>query len=317
MTYNEFIQNILDTRGRFGIPDGEYKERHHIIPRCVGGTDEEENLIDLYAKEHFEAHKMLALENSTNSKLTYAWMMMCVINKDTQLRYEPTLKEYEQIKLLCNKNMIGENHPLYGSKWYTNGKEEIKLFDHQTVPDGWLKGRKQTSYYTRKLKSERSKNRTWFTNGDNDKFTYECPEGYWAGRSDQAKLNIGKSSIGRKSNQNKHWYNNGIKNIMAYECPEGFIKGALPMKDDAKEKHRISLKDNQKLKTRKVNRGFETMYSIINRINIAEFKKDFYANIGDDNLIKKYNLTLSSLKKYRHLNGLLKDSLGRPIINES
>lgn len=47
--YDKFIQNILDTRGRFGIPEGEYKERHHIIPRCIGGTDDEGNLIDLYA----------------------------------------------------------------------------------------------------------------------------------------------------------------------------------------------------------------------------------------------------------------------------
>ena len=41
MTYNEFIQNILNTRGRFGIPEGEYKERHHIIPECNGGQTEE------------------------------------------------------------------------------------------------------------------------------------------------------------------------------------------------------------------------------------------------------------------------------------
>lgn len=73
MTYNEFIQNILDTRGRFGIPKGEYKERHHIIPRCIGGTDDEDNLIDLYAHEHFMAHKLLAEENQNVGGLVYAY----------------------------------------------------------------------------------------------------------------------------------------------------------------------------------------------------------------------------------------------------
>lgn len=56
MTYIEFINNILDTRGRFSCGD-EYHERHHITPRCMGGTDDNDNLIDLFAREHFEAHK--------------------------------------------------------------------------------------------------------------------------------------------------------------------------------------------------------------------------------------------------------------------
>lgn len=73
MTYEAFIQNILDTRGRFGIPKGEYKERHHIIPKCMGGWDEEENIIDLYAKEHFIAHKLLAEENPGNYKVFRAY----------------------------------------------------------------------------------------------------------------------------------------------------------------------------------------------------------------------------------------------------
>ena len=45
MTYDKFIQNILDTRGRFGVPAGEYKERHHIIPKCLGGTNPPINVV--------------------------------------------------------------------------------------------------------------------------------------------------------------------------------------------------------------------------------------------------------------------------------
>ena len=63
MTYTRFIKGILDERGRFGIPEGEYKERHHITPKCLGGTNDEENLIDLYAREHYIAHKLLVQDN--------------------------------------------------------------------------------------------------------------------------------------------------------------------------------------------------------------------------------------------------------------
>ena len=42
-TYEEFIRNILDTRGRFECGN-EYCERHHIIPRSMGGIDYEYDL---------------------------------------------------------------------------------------------------------------------------------------------------------------------------------------------------------------------------------------------------------------------------------
>ena len=86
MTYEEFINNILETRGRFACGD-EYHERHHIVPKCMDGSNDEENLIDLFAREHFEAHRLLALENSdvrislrpntqrwhNHSRCNYAW----------------------------------------------------------------------------------------------------------------------------------------------------------------------------------------------------------------------------------------------------
>lgn len=36
-----------------------YKERHHVVPRCMGGGNEPENLVDLTAEEHYVAHQLL------------------------------------------------------------------------------------------------------------------------------------------------------------------------------------------------------------------------------------------------------------------
>jgi len=33
------------------------KHIHHIIPKHMGGTDEESNLVELTVEEHAEAHK--------------------------------------------------------------------------------------------------------------------------------------------------------------------------------------------------------------------------------------------------------------------
>jgi hypothetical protein len=107
-TYNEFINNILETRGRFACGD-EYHERHHILPRCMGGQNDEENLIDLYAREHFIAHKLLAQDNQDNDSLVYAWSCMAFVKRNNQERYELTPEEYEEARTALSKAMSERN----------------------------------------------------------------------------------------------------------------------------------------------------------------------------------------------------------------
>lgn len=60
--YNEFI---ADRRAKEAdiIASGEYTEKHHIIPRSLGGGDEPENLIALVWRDHFFAHICLAKQH--------------------------------------------------------------------------------------------------------------------------------------------------------------------------------------------------------------------------------------------------------------
>jgi len=113
LTYNNFIANILNTRGRFACGN-EYHERYHIIPKCMDGTDEKNNLIDLYAREHFVAHKLLALENPKNEKLVGAWHAMAFLKNDSHQRYELTPEEFEEARKAHSLAMSGENNPNYG-----------------------------------------------------------------------------------------------------------------------------------------------------------------------------------------------------------
>ena len=114
MTYDEFIQNILDTRGRFGIPDGEYKERHHIVPKCLGGTNNRDNLVDLYAREHYEAHRLLAEENPDNRGLQVAWFNMSMVSNERHQRCIIGAEEFERARMACSKAMSGEGNPMFG-----------------------------------------------------------------------------------------------------------------------------------------------------------------------------------------------------------
>lgn len=53
-----------------------YSERHHVIPRCMGGGNENTNIVRLTPEEHYVAHQLLVKLNPGNHKLVWAaWGM--------------------------------------------------------------------------------------------------------------------------------------------------------------------------------------------------------------------------------------------------
>lgn len=53
-----------------------YTEVHHIIPRCMGGTDDPLNLVTISPEEHHTAHLLLVKIHPNNHKLVHAASMM-------------------------------------------------------------------------------------------------------------------------------------------------------------------------------------------------------------------------------------------------
>jgi len=61
-----------------------YKEKHHILPRCLGGKDTKTNLVKLTAREHFIVHMLLCKFTKGEAKrsMLYAFHCMCYYKKD-------------------------------------------------------------------------------------------------------------------------------------------------------------------------------------------------------------------------------------------
>ena len=61
-----------------------YKEKHHILPRSVGGTDDKSNLVELTAKEHFIVHMLLCkfTKGLARRSMLYAFKAMSYYKKD-------------------------------------------------------------------------------------------------------------------------------------------------------------------------------------------------------------------------------------------
>lgn len=151
-TYEEFINNILETRGRF-VCGEEYHERHHIIARCMGGTDEEDNLIDLFAREHFEAHRLLALENPDVQGLTYAWWCMCQCPGSSKKRDEVTPEEYENARIAFVQSISGENNYFYGKHHSDESKKKNSEWHKEN-----MSGKNNPFYGKYHTKESRKKN---------------------------------------------------------------------------------------------------------------------------------------------------------------
>lgn len=68
--------NALILRGQNRVLEG-YKERHHIVPKCIGGLDDKNNIVSLTAEEHYVAHQLLVKIYPSVPGLIYATMAMC------------------------------------------------------------------------------------------------------------------------------------------------------------------------------------------------------------------------------------------------
>jgi hypothetical protein len=70
--YHSIINNARDR-----LLEG-YTEKHHIIPKSLGGTDDDSNIIRLTAREHYICHLLLTkmVEGESKMKMTFAYIAM-------------------------------------------------------------------------------------------------------------------------------------------------------------------------------------------------------------------------------------------------
>ena len=77
MNYEQAYFNLIDKHGSETKPDdGEYYERHHIVPKTMGGDDSPNNLTYLTARCHLLAHWLLMNAYDT-AGLRMAYATMC------------------------------------------------------------------------------------------------------------------------------------------------------------------------------------------------------------------------------------------------
>ena len=101
MNYQSIYDSIVE-KAKSRTIDG-YTEKHHIIPKSMGGSNHSSNIVKLTAKEHFVAHWLL-FKIYKNPSMAKAFRLMLDASG------KPKSKSYAEAKAIYAKSMMGENN---------------------------------------------------------------------------------------------------------------------------------------------------------------------------------------------------------------
>ena len=189
-----------------------YKENHHIIPTCIGGSDDKVNRVDLTAREHFIAHILLVKIHPNEYGLIKAVNMMCIGSDNMTDRINNRMYGWLRERLskaMSIQNSIsqkGELNSQFGSVWIYSLTEKVskkikkeELSEWETK--GWLKGRviNFTNYvpksenFTEEEKKERRERKKKITKTNNL-------------RKKEEKKQLKRLELDEKVQQLREWY---------------------------------------------------------------------------------------------------------------
>lgn len=192
----------------------EYSERHHIIPRSLGGGNDTNNIVQLTAKEHYICHALLCymcVSTMHHYKMLNAFQMMQV-NQNGK-RYTSKLYEYFKKSIADSKMILnsGEKNPFFGKKHTEASKERMKANrpdrsgannprygqKHSEATKKLMSRRRKesTTELTRKKISEAHKNRT--LSEEHKKKLSKA--GMGKTRSATARIKLSQQKIGTKN----------------------------------------------------------------------------------------------------------------------
>jgi len=181
LTYQEERKTLREFRFKqqsINRTSESYFENHHIIPKCLKGTNNKSNLILLTAREHYTAHWLLSKAYPNENKLSYSLWRLANDNKHKinsktyQLLKENAFKnghtEEAKIKIGnahrgkivsketrkkqsdIGKKRIGCLNPMYGKKQSEKTKTHIKNVMNKIDDNG------NTKYQNRSIKAAKT-----------------------------------------------------------------------------------------------------------------------------------------------------------------
>jgi hypothetical protein len=123
MNYQRIYENIINNSKNRKL--NGYSEKHHIIPKSLGGDDTKNNIAILTAKEHLICHKIL-VKIYPGPKMVRALSMMLRKNRNQTKRIISS-RDYETLRKERNRHIKGKKlEELYSEEGVSNIKKAQK-----------------------------------------------------------------------------------------------------------------------------------------------------------------------------------------------
>lgn len=106
--YSTWYYNIINN-AKTRIVSG-YIEKHHIIPRSLGGSDDDLNIVKLSAREHFVCHLLLVKMTTGEARTKMQYAVGKFIQVSPKQKRLFTSWEYEKIRETISNNRTGKKH---------------------------------------------------------------------------------------------------------------------------------------------------------------------------------------------------------------
>jgi len=209
---------------RLANPATGYTERHHILPRALGGSDDPSNLVVLTGREHWVAHLLLH-KIHRKPQTAHACHMMAMRCEERDIPHVRNSRMYESIRIECAKHVSkrmkkvqnGKGNSQYGTMWICSIdlQKNKKIKKDDLVPEGWIFGRdvwklKKPKNYNRK----KLNNKLIITDGVKKRILYfedqlPIPSGWYIGAPPMDKKT--KEKLSEFWSNNKRPYRVGLK----------------------------------------------------------------------------------------------------------
>lgn len=142
--YKYYFYIINRAKSRQILPDTKI-EKHHIIPRSLGGTNIIDNLVKLSAREHFICHRLLPkfTKEKARTKMLYAIWKMCHSSKERKDSFKLTARTYATIKEEMKNSRTSED---FTPEW------RAKISASRRGRSSWNKGLLRTEEEKNKMR---------------------------------------------------------------------------------------------------------------------------------------------------------------------
>ena len=108
--YSKWYYNII-TRAKSRLSP-IHKERHHILPRSLGGDNNNNNLVDLTPREHYICHLLLTKFTTGKAKQKMFYAIHRLTNTSTKKIKSSKIYEYIRVNhSKCVSEQMKENNP--------------------------------------------------------------------------------------------------------------------------------------------------------------------------------------------------------------